>query len=66
MQNSFDSAVGRRISKYINEEIDKNADVVTTGLASDYADYQSRCARIRALRDVAEELKKIEQELIAG
>jgi hypothetical protein len=64
--NSFDSAVARMFGKWLDQQIKDAEDVLLLGVARDWADYQNRTARYKALKDCREQLLDIEAEIKRG
>lgn len=64
--NSFDSATGKMFNKWLETQIKAAEDVILLGVARDWADYQHRVARYKALNDCREQLLEIEAELKRG
>lgn len=54
------------ITAFIRESIDKIAESMSGGSASDYADYRHMCGEILAFRLVMEELEIIRKRIVEG
>jgi hypothetical protein len=64
--NSFDSAVGKMFGKWLDTQIKAAEDIILLGVARDWADYQNRSARYKALTECREQLLDIEAEIKRG
>ena len=64
--NSFDSAVGKMFGKWVEQQLRDAEDVLLLGVARDWADYQHRTARYKALKECRDQLSEIEAEIKRG
>ncbi len=50
---------------YVEKSEENAVDWMTTGKAEDFAEYKRQCGRVEAYRDVLNELREIEEKLLA-
>lgn len=55
-----------RLAKAIDESKTEATDHLCAGGAQDYADYRERAGYLRALKDITENMQRIESELNQG